>query len=536
MQSNGKRLARNALAGLFAAVLITGCGGGGGAPAPAPGPDVPAPAPGAAPPPGPAPAPAPAGDTTSYSLLKESGLVPQKTRAAFDNARAYLDVDGDGVLELFSVEMRYNPATTTPATAPLSAFRFFRKQPDGSIVHDPSLLPAGNLACVHPRKAVLSDFNLDGRLDIFVACHGYDAAPFPGERSKVVLSQPDGTYAISDASTQVGFFHSAAAADFNGDGSPDVVVADSSFDPSIQVWLNDGQGGFTRSSDYVPNELRRQANFFTVDVPDVDGDGKFDLFVGGHEWENAQSTVYINPGSGDFTGVAGTVLPALPNEGVVLDIAITGSGADRAAWLLRTSGGDGTFYQSLVVQKVLWPSLTHSVALYKRPHPWQAWMIPAVIGGVPKLVSDDVGVTSIDIAYASPAADKYQGTWFMACQPADGAFQTETVTLSKGSATRLTGQFVIRTYGDAACAGAATGTESLPLAVTIDAQTTATRAGLPLAFDQVTSVVTGAGTFKWLMGVLPDDRMLIDFGDGGPSSSTVYPADPNEGESTYLKQ
>ena len=73
--------------------------------------------------------------------------------------------------------------------------------------------------CIHPRKAIVADFNGDGRPDIFVACHGYDATPFPGEANKVVLSQPNGTYVTSNASADVGFHHGAAAADLNGDGN-----------------------------------------------------------------------------------------------------------------------------------------------------------------------------------------------------------------------------------------------------------------------------------------------------------------------------
>jgi hypothetical protein len=537
LQSQGRKLprhARTALGGLFAAVFLAACGGGGtsaptaqvAAPAPAPG-TAPAPAP------GPAPAPAPAvAVKTSYTLLKDSGLVPQKTRSANDNARTYLDVDGDGVLETFAVQMLYDPATSTPATAPLARFGFYRKQPDGSLREDTSLLPAGNRACVHPRKAVLSDFNGDGKLDIFVACHGYDAAPFPGEKSKVVLSQPNGTYLIQDANTEVGFFHSAAAADFNGDGIPDVVVANSQANPSIKVWLNNGQGQFTPTTDYVPNELRRQANFFTVDVPDVDGDGKFDLFVGGHEWENAKPTVYVNPGNNNFTSVTGTVLPAVANEGVVLDIAVTGTGVDRAAWLLRTSGGDGTFYQSLVVQKVRWPSLASTVAAYKRPQQWQAWMIPAVINGTPKLVSDDVDVASIDIAYG-PAADKYAGTWNMACSGSE----TETFTLTKTDATHLTGQVVQKSYGNPSCTGAPTSTQTFNATISIDGQVTVMKSGLPVSLDQVTANVdSGIGIIKWMATVLPNGQLFVDFDDAGVSSSTAYPSDQTEGYNTYDKQ
>jgi hypothetical protein len=57
----------------------------------------------------------------------------------------------------------------------------------------------------------IADYNADARPDIFVICHGDDAAPFPGEKDQVVLSRPNGTYVISDATADVGFGHGGAA-------------------------------------------------------------------------------------------------------------------------------------------------------------------------------------------------------------------------------------------------------------------------------------------------------------------------------------
>jgi hypothetical protein len=74
---------------------------------------------------------------------------------------------------------------------------------------------------------------------------------------------------------------------------------------------------------------------------------------------------------------------------VVLDFTVTGTGGGRALWLLRTSGGDGTFYQSRVLQKVEYPSLASSVVLSERPAPWIPWVIPAVVSGANVITSDN---------------------------------------------------------------------------------------------------------------------------------------------------
>lgn len=212
---------------------------------------------------------------------------------------------------------------------------------------------ANSDGCLHPRKAIVADFNGDGRPDVFVACHGYDAPPFPGERSKVVFSQPDGTYKISDAASNVGFWHGASAADLNGDGKIDIALLSDGLD-KVVILSNDGTGQFTRESvSRAPRALRNMGGYFSIELVDVNEDGKLDLIVGGHEFENAPTWIFLNPGNNDFSEVAPTLVPAVPNEGVVLDFTLTGTGAMRTLWVVRTSGEDGTFYQSRTIRE--WP-------------------------------------------------------------------------------------------------------------------------------------------------------------------------------------
>lgn len=330
--------------------------------------------------------------STSYDSFKAIGLTPQTLppAAQWSLARGYADFSRRGVNDLFTATQTYGiPGPATP-----SRFEFWTKQPDGSYARDTSRLAAGD-GCIHPRKALVADFNNDGRPDIFVACHGYDAPPFPGESNKIVLSQPDGAYVTQDASPDVGFFHGAAAADLNGDGYVDVVVVNN-FDPeSAFVLLNRGDGSFQRESgDRLPASLGGRP-YFSVELVDVNEDGKPDLLLGGHEWEGAQTVVLINPGNNDFSAVTPVVLPPVAGEGVVLDFTLTGSGSSRTIWVLRTSGGDGTFYQSQTVQKVAWPSLTSTLPWNQRPKQWAPWLIPVASGTQQRIVSEDA---SMDIS------------------------------------------------------------------------------------------------------------------------------------------
>jgi FG-GAP-like repeat len=233
------------------ATLLYGCGGGGDSNS------------------GSAPTPPLVTAETSYKNFKSVGLTPQTLptgRTGVGTVRAYGDFSRSGQLDLFTATLTYWPPTT-PAAATPSIFEFWRKQANGTFLKDTQMLASPD-GCIHPRKAIVADFNGDGRPDVFVACHGFDAAPFPGERNKIILSQANGTYVTQDASSDIGFFHSASAADLNGDGLPDVVVTNN-FDPaSAFVLLNQGGDAFQReASARLPSSIGGKP-YFSVELVD----------------------------------------------------------------------------------------------------------------------------------------------------------------------------------------------------------------------------------------------------------------------------
>ena len=83
-----------------------------------------------------------------------------------------------------------------------------------------------------------------------------------------------------------------AVGDFNADGNPDFVVANSS-DNSVSVLLNNGNGNFGPAVNYAVG-----ASPTAVAVGDLNGDGKADIIVA----NNGESSisVLINNGNGTF--------------------------------------------------------------------------------------------------------------------------------------------------------------------------------------------------------------------------------------------
>lgn len=330
---------------------------------------------------------------TSYQNFKAVGLTPQDLpggRSGVGVVRAYADFSGQGRLDLFTASLTYDPRRPVQNATP-SRLEFWRKQADGSFERDEVML-SSDQGCIHPRRAIVADFNADQRPDVFLACHGYDADPYPGERNWVVLSQPNGRYLVKQAGADVGFFHSASAADLNGDGLPDVVVTNSSDVAVVYALINKGNGVFERESRARFPASLREKGLYTVELLDVNEDGRLDVAVGGHEWGGTTTTLLINPGDNQFAQVAPITLPAVAGEGVVLDFAVTGTGPTRSLWALRTSGGDGSFYQSRTIQKITWPGLVSTTPLVQRNAPWFAWLIPAVVNGRAVMTSEDASV------------------------------------------------------------------------------------------------------------------------------------------------
>jgi hypothetical protein len=160
----------------------------------------------------------------------------------------------------------------------------------------PSTGPGG-LAVV-PVALALSDLNGDGILDIAVAnCPRSDQGATGSVT--ILLGKGDGTFtAVAETPNAGGQPLYIAAGDFNGDGIPDLVVTDMNQGfpelGNLTVLLGNGDGTFTASAE----SPETGAIPYSVMVADFNGDGKPDLAIA-----NAGSNtigVYLGNGDGTF--------------------------------------------------------------------------------------------------------------------------------------------------------------------------------------------------------------------------------------------
>jgi VCBS repeat-containing protein len=187
------------------------------------------------------------------------------------------------------------------------------------------------------RAVAAADVDGDGKTDVIVA----DAST---GKVSVFLGNGDGTTAITAVSpqTQVGSEPTAlVVADFDDDGTPDLAVANKGSN-TVSILLGDGDGTFTPDSTVSVGTAPR-----SLAVGDFNGDGEDDLAVA----NGGSATISIRLGNGDgtFTSAATITLSSSPGAVAVGDV--TGDGTPDVV-VSRPSAnsisvfagnGDGTF-------------------------------------------------------------------------------------------------------------------------------------------------------------------------------------------------
>ena len=215
-------------------------------------------------------------------------------------------------------------------------------------------------SCIHPQYIIPAHLNEDNVTDFVVACTGYDAIPFPGEHSVVILSNGPSSYITKKFTETTGFYHDAATADFNNDGKLDILLA-ARFQSGMHVYLNEGNGSFKKSNKYF-SRLKKYKPFST-EILDVNNDGYFDIFIAGHEDEehsnrNQETIILLGNQNNKFSNNRTLKIPKVEGYGVVLDIIKEG----EHLFVVRT-GSNKSFYKGSVIQQLAIKSMKNIALL-----------------------------------------------------------------------------------------------------------------------------------------------------------------------------
>ena len=199
---------------------------------------------------------------------------------------------------------------------------------------------------IYPHYVVLADFNADGKPDLVVA-----------RGSSNVISVVPNTSTVGSISfgaqrdlTAAGTSHEAVAVgDLDGDGKPDIVVANGNVSNSVSVFRNTTTGNaivFAAGQDFAVVSAP-----YRVAIGDLDGDGKPDLVVtnnGGSQVSLFRNT--STPGAISFatrvdltvSGAAfGVAIGDLDGDGKA-DLVVGSQGSGAALYAIRNTSTAGT--------------------------------------------------------------------------------------------------------------------------------------------------------------------------------------------------
>lgn len=217
------------------------------------------------------------------------------------------DVDGDGLDDLL--------------VTCLGRDRLWRSRGDGTFEDVTERAGVGDAR--FSTSAAFLDHDGDGDLDLYVAhyvvydledpeaCHGDTSErdycgplSFPPEPDSLWENLGDGTFrdvsVASGIASAAGSGLGVSVADFDGDGRPDVFVANDGM--ANRLWMNRGDGTFTDRALLAGCAYNRDGAAeasMGVDAADFDGDGDEDLFMTHLRGET--NTLYVNDGRGLFT-------------------------------------------------------------------------------------------------------------------------------------------------------------------------------------------------------------------------------------------
>src|SRR5262249_29721783 len=190
-----------------------------------------------------------------------------------------------------------------------------------------------------PQAIAATDLNGDGTLDLVTANSGF-IADFGG--ISVLLGNANGSFQPSRDFPAGISPVSVTVADFNGDGAPDVAVANAVPSLGVSVLLGNGDGSFQAPSSYAAGLTP-----FEVTAGDFNADGRPDLATP----NIAGNTVSVLLGNGDGSfqpktdysaGQQPTAVAVADLDGDGKQDLVAAANKNNAVAVLR-GNGDGTF-------------------------------------------------------------------------------------------------------------------------------------------------------------------------------------------------
>jgi len=248
-------------------------------------------------------------------------------------------INKPGVERLRGVSLRYARPSLSFCVAILLWSCWLRDPAEAAPLFQAGFLSydAGN----NPQSVAIGDLNADGRPDLAVANYDFGASTV-----SVLLGNGDGTFGSKTDFATGDNPVSVAIGDLNGDGRPDLAVANSGFPATntVSVLLGNGDGTFGSNTDFGTGSEPS-----SVAIGDLNGDGRPDLAVANSGFLANTVSVLLGNGDGTFGsktdfgtggGSSSVAIGDLNGDGRP-DLAVANESFFTVSVLL--GNGDGTF-------------------------------------------------------------------------------------------------------------------------------------------------------------------------------------------------
>jgi hypothetical protein len=186
---------------------------------------------------------------------------------------------------------------------------------------------------ISPSTLAVADFDTDENLDLVIGGSGISQGMVV-----VLLGNGNGTFQAPKSFTTANTISALTTGDFNGDGLPDLVTANSNAN-SVSVFLGNKDGTFSQLSDIPVGRTP-----IAVVVGDINGDGFAD--IGTANSSSGNVSMLLGNGRGGFQAAFNFTVIGNPssltlgdfNHDGRLDVAAASTGANTVSVLLNAGG------------------------------------------------------------------------------------------------------------------------------------------------------------------------------------------------------
>src|SRR5690554_5558596 len=209
-------------------------------------------------------------------------VTPSPFKDMFDGNSVFADVDGDGDLDLFIVGFASGESVI-----------LYKNDGNGNYTED----TGNSFEGVRQADVAVADVNGNGHLDLLISGRNSSGNAI----TNLYLNDGTGQYTLDNSVNFDGVkLGTVDFADFNGDGSPDVLITgdNGNINGITKIYFNDGSGSFTEQTGTPLIGV----DYSAVIILDVNGDNHLDIIISGDKGNPDYSTnLYINNGVGQFT-------------------------------------------------------------------------------------------------------------------------------------------------------------------------------------------------------------------------------------------